>query len=159
MNDKVQKVKSKLIELGYIDNEWLGKYLEILEVNLNTPKDRKSTQEHHAIPVNSYWTSDESYNRKEAIKLSRLDETNFSVNLLYKDHLVIHSYLTLCTDLESVQSRYEAQADLRKRNSQIGAAATNQKLNNKNTGKYKTSNIAFIQQYYSAEEAEEILSL
>ena len=58
-----------------------------------------------------------------------------------------------------MQSRYEAQADLRKRNSQIGAAATNQKLNNKNTGKYKTSNIAFIQQYYSAEEAEEILSL
>ena len=159
VNDRIQKVKSKLLELGYLDNEWLDKYLEMLEANLNQPRDRKRTQEHHAIPVNSYWTSDEPYDRQEALKLSRLDTTNFSVHLLYKDHLIIHSYLTLCTDLEIVQRRYEAQADLRKRNSQIGAAATNQKLNNKSTGKYKTSEIAFVKQYYSAEEAEEILSL
>ena len=159
MNDKVQRVKNKLIELGYIDNEWLTKYLEMLEINLDTCRDHKSTQAHHAIPVNSYWTSDEPYNRKEAEKLAKSDKNNFEVHLLYKNHLLIHSYLTLCTDLENVQQRYESQAGLRKRNSRIGATATNQKLNNRTTGKYKTSEIAFVKQYYSAEEAEEILSL
>lgn len=117
MNDRIQKVKSKLIELGYLDNEWLDKYLEMLEFNLNRVRDRKCTQAHHAIPVNSYWVSDEPYNRKEALKLSRLDSNNFEVHLLYKDHLLIHSYLTLCTDLSTVQRHYEAQADLRKANS------------------------------------------
>ena len=135
------------------------KYLEMLEANLATPRDRKCTQEHHAIPVNIYWTSEEPYSRREAEKLSRLDEANFKVHLLYKDHLLIHSYLTLCTDLDAVQQRYVAQAALRKRNSQIGLAATNQKLNNKSTGTFKTADTAFIQQYYSAEEAEEILNL
>lgn len=159
MNDKIQKVKSKLLELGYIDNEWLDKYLKMLEANLNTTRDRKSTQAHHAIPVKSYWMSDDPYSRKEAEKLSRADKTNFKVHLLYKDHLLIHSYLTFCTDLKTIQKRYEAQATLRRRNSQIGVAATNQKLNNKSTGKYKTSKTDFIQQFYSAEEVEEILNL
>ena len=120
VNDKIQKAKSKLLELGYLDNEWLDKYLELLEANLKTPRDRRRTQEHHAVPVNSYWTSTEPYNRKEALKLSRLDKNNFKVNLLYKDHLLIHSYLTLCTDLNVVKQRYEDQAELRKRNSAIG---------------------------------------
>ena len=159
MNDRIQKVKIKLLELGYIDNEWLDKYLEMIEDNLNTSRDRKSTQAHHAIPVNSYWTSDQPYNRREAEKLSKADQTNFSVNLLYKDHLLIHSYLTLCTNLDKVQIHYEAQADLRKRNSQIGAAATNKKLSNKQTNKFKAATINYITQYYSMEDAEEILNL
>ena len=121
MIDKIQKVKDKLLELGYIDNEWLTKYLEMLETNMTTPRNSKSTQAHHAIPVNSYWTSNEPYNRQEALKLTRLDNVNFKVNLLYKDHLLIHSYLTLCTDLNAVQQRYEDQAALRKTNSEIGA--------------------------------------
>lgn len=114
MNEKIQKVKTRLLELGYIDNEWLDKYLEILESNLTTARNRKSTQAHHAIPVNSYWTSDEPYNRSEAEKLASADTNNFKVNLLYKDHQLIHSYLTMCTDLNEVQRRYEAQAELRK---------------------------------------------
>ena len=116
MNDRIQKVKSKLLELGYIDNEWLDKYLGMLEINLSTSRDRKRTQAHHAIPVNSYWISEEPYNRQAALKLARADDRNFEVHLLYKDHLLAHSYLTLCTDLDSVQQRYEAQAGLRKRN-------------------------------------------
>ena len=159
MNEKIQKVKTKLLKLGFIDNEWLDKYLEILSDNLNTPMVRRSTQAHHAIPVNSYWASDEPYDRRAAQKLAAADVDNFKVNLLYKDHLRIHSYLTLCTDLDKVQQRYEAQANLRKQNSLIGVIATNKKLNNKSTDKYKTSKITFIQQYYSAEETEEILDL
>ena len=170
VNDRVQKVKSKLLELGYIDNEWLAKYLEMIELNLATPRDRKRTQEHHAIPVNSYWTSDKPYNRQKALKLSKLDDTNFSVHLLYKDHLIIHSYLTLCTNLDAVQRRYEAQADLRKRNSQIGIAASIEKGTNTSSNDYTSVNIKvrkakqrstknYVLQYYSAEDAEEILSL
>ena len=121
------KVKARLIELGYIDNEWLDKYLEVIEANLETKEDRTATQAHHAIPVNAYWTSTEPYKRNEALKLARADKINFEVHLLYKDHLLIHSYLTLCTNLEAVQQRYESQADLRKRNSKIGTEA--QKLN------------------------------
>lgn len=168
MIEKIQKVKTKLLELGYIDNEWLAKYLEMLEANLVTPRNRKSTQAHHAIPVNSYWASDEPYNRNEAIKLARLDNHNFEVNLLYKDHLLIHSYLTLCTDLATIQKRYEAQADLRKQNSQKAFAISIEKGTNvlspyykpnkvKQETKKKTSN--YLRQFYSAEDAEEILNL
>jgi hypothetical protein len=133
VKDKIQKVKSKLIELGYLDNEWLVKYLEMLEINLDRVRDRKSTQEHHAIPVNSYWTSDEPYNRQAALKLARQDIDNFKVHLLYRDHLLIHSYLTLCTNLFEVQQRYEAQADLRKRNGRAVALAGNSQLKLKKT--------------------------
>ena len=119
------KVKARLIELGYIDNEWLDKYLEIIEANLETRANRANTQAHHAIPVNAYWTSNEPYNRIEALKLARKDPVNFVVNLLYKDHLIIHSYLTLCTNLDEVQIRYEAQEHLRKQNSTIAAGQGN----------------------------------
>lgn len=117
------KVKARLIELGYIDNEWLDKYLEVIEANLETKANRANTQAHHAIPVNAYWTSNEPYNRTEALKLARRDPINFVVNLLYKDHLIIHSYLTLCTNLDEAQIRYEAQAELRKQNSIVARAA------------------------------------
>lgn len=117
------KVKTRLIELGYIDNEWLDRYLEIIEANLETKINRTSTQAHHAIPVNNYWMSNEPYNRNEALKLARADKINFEVHLLYKAHLLIHSYLTLCTDLDKAQQKYEAQVELRKKNSKKGTNA------------------------------------
>ena len=125
MKKDLTKVKARLIELGYVDNEWLDKYLEVIEANLETRRSRTSTQAHHAIPVNAYWTSNEPYNRIEALKLARKDPVNFVVNLLYKDHLIIHSYLTLCTNLDEVQIRYEAQECLRKQNSIIAAGTAN----------------------------------
>ena len=85
------KVKTRLIELGYIDNEWLDKYLEIIAANLETKANRAGTQAHHAVPVNAYWNSNEPYNRLEALKLARKDPVNFVVNLVYKDHLLVHS--------------------------------------------------------------------
>ena len=154
MKKDLIKVKNKLIELGYLDNEWLAKYLEIIEANLETRQNRKSTQAHHAIPVNSYWLSDEPYNRTEALKLARVDGINFEVHLLYKDHLIAHSYLTLCTDLETVQLRYEAQADLRKRNSRVGTNAqklSRTKLSNRchihKDEKYKHISIKQLDKY------------
>ena len=123
MKKDLTKVNTRLIELGYIDNEWLDKYLEIIEANLETKRNRTSTQAHHAIPVNDYWTSNEPYNRNEAVKLARADKVNFEVHLLYKDHLLVHGYLTLCTDLNRVQQRYEAQAEIRKVNSAKASAS------------------------------------
>ena len=126
MDKKIQQVKYRLLELGFLDNEWLEKYLEILASNLTTLRDKRSTQAHHAIPVNAYWKSNESYNRAEALKLAEQDPTNFVVNLLYKDHLLIHSFLTLCTDLSAVQTRYETQANLRIVNSKKANKVKNQ---------------------------------
>ena len=155
MNNKIQKVKTKLLSLGYIDNEWLDKYLKLLESNLTTKRNRRSTQLHHAIPVKSYWLSDKPYNRREAEKLAKQDADNFSIHLAYKDHLLIHSYLTLCIDLTTAQLRYESQADLRKQNGVCGAIAANKNY----SGKYKRATTEYVQQYYSADEADEILNL
>lgn len=127
MKKDLDEVKAKLIKLGCLDNEYLDKYIEVLKANLETTRNRKSTQAHHAIPVNAYWTSNEPYKRTVAAKLAKSDPINFEVHLLYKDHLIIHSYLTLCTDLDKAQEKYKSQANLRKRNSQIGVDATNQK--------------------------------
>ena len=131
----------------------------MLELNLDTHRNRKSTQAHHAIPVSSYWMSEEPYNRRIAENYAKQDKYNFKVNLLYKDHLLIHSYLTLCTDLNLVQQQYEAQASLRTTNGQKGAIVANQTSNKKVSGKYKRASSSYIQQYYSANEAEEILNL
>lgn len=167
MKKDLTKVKTRLIELGYIDNEWLNKYLEIIEANLETKKFKKSTQAHHAIPVNTYWTSDEPYKRTEALKLAKQDEINFEVNLLYKDHLLVHSYLTLCTNLDSVQLRYEAQAELRKQNSRIGIEASIKKGTNAvctsskgiKTAKDDLKSLTNLKQFYSDKEIEDILDL
>ena len=161
---RIQNVKTKLLELGYINNEWLDKYLELLMLNYSNTKLTGKTQEHHAIPVNSYWTSIDPYKRTEALKLAKNDDTNFKVHLLYKDHLLAHSYLVLCTNLDAAQKRYEAQADLRKRNSEIGVAATNKILkryrnDNRKAKHDRAACIANINRYYSASEADEIMNL
>lgn len=170
MKKDLDEVKAKLIKLGFLDNEYLDKYIEVLKANLETTRNRKSTQAHHAIPVNTYWTSNEPYKRTVAAKLAKADPINFEVHLLYKDHLIIHSYLTLCTDLDKVQEKYELQANLRKRNSQIGVDATNQKRISKH---FETSlirseahrsadrqkSLVNLKQFYSDEEIEDILNL
>ena len=127
MNSKLLQTKAKLILLGYLDNEWLIKYLELLEQNFTTKQDNKNTQKHHAIPVTEYWTSTQPYNRLEALKLARKDSVNFVVNLTYADYLLAHAYLTLCTNLTLVQEKYQQQADLRKQNSQKGMSSWKQK--------------------------------
>lgn len=160
MTKDLNKVKAKLIELGFLDNEYLDKYIALIGANLETKRDRKRTQAHHAIPVNTYWTSSEPYKRTEALKLAKADSVNFEVHLLYKDHLIIHSYLTLCTDLDKLQEKYESQADLRKQNSQIGVAATNQKKKLKQPLKLDTDkSLANLKQFYSDDEIEDILNL
>ena len=83
-----QEIKVKLLNTNYfIDNEYLDKYCELIELNKDTKKERPKTQSHHIVPV-SYF------------KLSKLPIDNSKenrVNLLYKDHILVHYYLCLCT--------------------------------------------------------------
>lgn len=114
MNEKILKVRDKLLELGYVDNEYLYKYLELIERNLNTPRNSRSTQAHHAIPVKDFVESakltragDSRYRWQMAINTAELEAANFRVDLLYIDHLRAHNLLALCRDLDEVQRHHE----------------------------------------------------
>lgn len=114
MNEKVQKVKIKLLELGYQDNKYLADYLELIEQNLDTPRNSRSTQAHHAIPVKEFIkeaklnrAGDSRYRWQMSINTAELDEANFRVDLLYIDHLKAHNLLALCRNLDAVQKHYE----------------------------------------------------
>lgn len=164
MQEKIQQIKNRLIEAGYLDNEWLDKYLAIIEANLATPKNRLSTQAHHAIPVRTYYTllTNVKEDHRKAVKKADKDPINIKVNLLYKDHLLVHSYLTLCLNLEQEQAKYEAQADIRKQNSFKGVTATNLKRSqvvNKFTVHKKTETMSYLKQYFSEVDAEDIYNL
>lgn len=84
----IQELKLKLLNIGYfINNEYLDKYCELIINNLNTKKERPKTQSHHIIPVSYFKIS----------KLSIDNSKENRVNLLYKDHILAHYYLCLCT--------------------------------------------------------------
>lgn len=94
-NWHMDTIKQILLDLDLvIDNEYLSKYLELMENNINTQKMAGATQRHHLIPISAY---------KHIHKISTREETetknfkNFCVNLLYSDHLLAHYYLCLCS--------------------------------------------------------------
>ena len=55
-------------------------------------------QRHHFIPL-SYYKHTKSINisRYQLSKIADSDSNNFTVNVLYKDHLLLHYYLWLCS--------------------------------------------------------------
>lgn len=114
MDERVQKAKNKLLELGYQDNKYLADYLELIERNISTVKNSISTQGHHVIPVKEF-KDDVSFNKDgdsryrwhASIDVAELDDSNFRVNLLYKDHLAAHNLLALCRDADAIQKQYE----------------------------------------------------
>ena len=98
----------------------------------------------------------------KAVKIADKDPINIKVNLLYKDHLLVHSYLTLCLNLEQEQAKYEAQADKRKQNSFKGVTATNLKRSqtvNKSASCSKIKTMSYLRQYFSEVDAEDIYNL
>lgn len=114
MNERIQKAKNKLLEIGYQDNKYLADYLELIERNMTTAKNSISTQAHHVIPVKEFKDSvdfnkdgDSRYRWHASINVAELDEANFRVNLLYKDHLAAHNLLALCRDADLIQKQYE----------------------------------------------------
>lgn len=79
-------IKSKLLTLGvFEDNEFLDKYVNIIESNYCTEKEKGKTQRHHIIP--------RCYFKTNNLKVD--NSTNNVVNLLYKDHILAHCYIVL----------------------------------------------------------------
>ena len=107
MNDKIQKIldlKQKLLTEQLVeDSEYLTKYFNLLQANLETVLVQHTTQKHHALPVVYYkhfypreLKEIKSRSRSFYDNLAQNDPVNFLVNLTYSDHLLAHCYLALC---------------------------------------------------------------
>lgn len=80
-----------------LNNEYLDKYVELIYNNIDTKKQKFKTQAHHFIPVSYYKDKYNISNRYEIMNLVNSDKNNFTINLLYKDHVLAHYYLALCS--------------------------------------------------------------
>lgn len=84
----MNKTKQFLLESGTVlENEYLDKYVNLIELNRHRNYERYKTNKHHIIP-------------KSYFKKNKLDVDNSElnvVNLLYKDHALAHYYFALCT--------------------------------------------------------------
>ena len=80
-------IKETLLQTKeFIDNEYLDKYIELIEHNKNTNYIKFECNRHHIIPRYVF--------RKKNIPIDNSD--NNLVNLFYKDHLLAHYYLSAC---------------------------------------------------------------
>lgn len=79
---------TKLLNTGlFFENEFFYKYVDVINSNHDTIKEQCRTQTHHIVP--KYYFED-----------SGLEIDNSSgnlVELLYKDHIIAHYYLALCS--------------------------------------------------------------
>lgn len=91
----------KNILLSYnlvLDNEYLDKYCHLIIKNKDFKFKSKATQRHHFIPICYYkYEQNKKMKRAELVKIADSDINNFTVNVLYKDHLLLHYYLHLCS--------------------------------------------------------------
>ena len=79
----------------FINNTYFKKYIQLIQDNLETKRQPFKTQRHHIIPLVAF----KLYN------LPGKDAADNIVNLLYKDHILAHYYLALCS--KSVEFRYK----------------------------------------------------
>ena len=81
-------LKEKLLSLGIVENnEYLDKYVELIESNRETKREKFKTQKHHIIPKYYY-------------KTNHLVVDNSKSNVVevsYKNHILLHYYLALCS--------------------------------------------------------------
>lgn len=81
-------LKDTLLQTGYFeDNEYLDLYIKLVNDNIQTKYEKFKTQLHHSIPCACYKS------RSDANK----DICNLKVYLLFKDHVLAHYYLCLCS--------------------------------------------------------------
>lgn len=71
----------------FIDNEWLDKYVELIENNKNNVYEKNTNVHHHIIP--------KCYFNLHNIPID--NSSNNIVVLNYKDHMLAHYYISLCT--------------------------------------------------------------
>lgn len=79
----------------FIENEYFEKYIQLIKANLKTKKQTYKTQRHHIVPATVFTL----YN------LPGKNDRNNLVNLLYKDHILAHYYLALCS--QSTEFKYK----------------------------------------------------
>ena len=84
----LKNLKEKILKTNnFIDNKYLDLYIDLIFKNQYTPVIKFKTQKHHILP-------------KSFFKINNLplDNSNDNVvNLLYKDHVLAHYYLSFCT--------------------------------------------------------------
>lgn len=85
-------LQTELVE----DNIYLDNYCSLCLTNIVTQRQQYKTNLHHVIPVAFYKINFNVPDRKQAEKLATVDKNNFSIYLLYKDHLLAHYYLAMC---------------------------------------------------------------
>lgn len=84
----MKNLKEKLLSTKVIfDNRYLDLYIDLINKNKFTEKQKNKTQLHHIIPRCYFEMNGENVD----------DSENNLVNLLYKDHLLAHYYLSLCS--------------------------------------------------------------
>lgn len=87
----MNNLKNYLLSLDIVeDNDFLEKYIYLINNNLTTEKEKYKTQTHHIVP--------KCYFRHNNLSVD--DSSSNTVNLQYKDHLLAHYYLSLCAKEE-----------------------------------------------------------
>lgn len=81
------------------ENEYLDKYLQLVNKNMLTEQVRYETELHHVVPV-CYYAQEYNINRADALKLADKDSNNFKVNMSHSDHVLAHIYLAKCSRKE-----------------------------------------------------------
>ena len=84
----VYELKEYLLGLDFlIDNDYLDKYVDLVIRNQFTAYIKNSTNKHHIVPKYYYCYNNLRVNN---------DNTNL-INLLYRDHILAHYYLAMCS--------------------------------------------------------------
>ena len=84
----MKNLKETLLSLdGFVDNEYLDKYVQLVERNKTTASKRCLTNRHHIIPRAWFSLNDKPVDN---------NPTNL-VTLSYREHNLAHYYLCLCT--------------------------------------------------------------
>jgi hypothetical protein len=80
-------LKEKLLILNIVeDNEYLDKYIKIINSNSKTARLKYKTQKHHIVPRVVFTHNNEPLD----------NSVSNIVNLYYKDHILAHYYLYMC---------------------------------------------------------------
>jgi len=93
----MNNLKQKLLDTEFfIDNEWLDKYVYLIEQNKNTEEKIGITQIHHILQRKYY----------NIIKQKCDNSKSNLVNLKYSDHILAHYFLCYCTKHELKAANY-----------------------------------------------------
>lgn len=85
----METLKVRLLSTGvFIDNEYLDKYVELVESNYDTKSESYKTQSHHIIPKCFY--------KLNGIAVDNSPQNR--VNLIYLDHILAHCYIVMATN-------------------------------------------------------------